>query len=590
MLLSASIKGLGAGAALIAALASPAQAELYLVADQAAFRAAAEKVEAGDEIVLADGIWRDFEIALGGNGTADQPITLRPQTPGRVILSGQSNLRIGGRHIHVTGLVFRDGYSPTGDVIAFRRSAEDVANASQVSEVVIEGFSKPGRYDDDYWVSLYGRDNRFDHNALIGKTNKGVTLAVRLDGEQNQRNGHRIDHNYFGPRPILGSNGGETLRIGTSHFADAASNTVVEDNYFERCDGEVEIISIKSGGNIVRGNVFDASRGALTLRHGDGNLVERNVFLGRGKDHTGGIRVINRDQTVRGNYMEGLRGTGFASALTVMNGVPDSPPDRYVQVANATIERNTILDSTRITFGAGRSEERSAPPVDSRFIGNLLGGHGDGPFLEVEDDPSGIASSGNRIVAGAVADGMTGVTRTTATLLRGANGLLTPDKGPADVGAPRDLTVLTRDATGPAWYAKPALSGAFDSGEVVPVSPGENTLSDALASAGPGARLQLAAGRYTVDRTLIVDRTLSVLGPADGAGTATLSFARPTLFELAGGGNLKLSAPHRQRRGRARQCWQQRHPHVVGRAAGQFRAGAGPRRGDRPVSEQKASM
>ena len=43
---------------------------------------------------------------------------------------------------------------------------------------------------------------------------------------------------------------------------------------FDRCDGEVEIISSKSGGNIYRGNLFLQSRGTLTLRHGDGNLVE----------------------------------------------------------------------------------------------------------------------------------------------------------------------------------------------------------------------------------------------------------------------------------------------------------------------------
>ncbi len=47
------------------------------------------------------------------------------------------------------------------------------------------------------------------------------------------------------------------------------------------------------------------------LRHGNGNLVERNIFLGKGVADTGGVRVINRDQIVRGNYFEDLAGTSF---------------------------------------------------------------------------------------------------------------------------------------------------------------------------------------------------------------------------------------------------------------------------------------
>ena len=78
-------------------------------------------------------------------------------------------------------------------------------------------------------------------------------MAVRLDSDNSRENYHRIDHNYFGLRAVLGSNGGETLRIGTSHYSLSNSFTVVENNYFDHCDGEVEIISVKSGGNQVRG-------------------------------------------------------------------------------------------------------------------------------------------------------------------------------------------------------------------------------------------------------------------------------------------------------------------------------------------------
>lgn len=528
--------------------ATPAIAEQFFVRNHTEYFAAAKKVQAGDVIILANGNWQDFEIVLTGKGTKEKPIVMISETPGKVVITGKSNLRIGGEYILVTGLVFLNGSSPTGEVISFRRSKEDQARNSRITEVVIDGFSKPDRFDDDYWVGMYGKNNRFDHNYLAGKTNKGVTMAVRLDSAESRANGHRIDHNYFGVRPNLGSNGGETLRIGTSTYSMYNSGTIVEDNYFENCDGEIEIISIKSGANIVRRNVFNASRGALTLRHGNDNIIERNIFLGQGKDHTGGIRVINENQTVRGNYMEGLRGTGFASALTVMNGVPNSPVNRYVQVSNARIEHNSILDSARITFGAGSDAERSAPPVASILANNLMSASSSGSFLEADDATSGIKFRDNLVIDGNIHSQLAAIKAGKVALARADNGLLYPvGEAYADLGAPRDLVVLPRDQAGPAWYPKTYAGSKFDTGNVITVNPGEDTIATALNDAKAGDRLQLAAGDYTVNRTLLIDRTITVSGPkvANGdqkTGEAVIRFSRPSLFELAEGGNLRLTA------------------------------------------------
>ncbi len=519
------------------AWASPAQSAQYLVKNQTEYFAAAKKVEAGDVIILANGEWRDFEIVLTGKGTKKKPITLISQEPGKVIITGQSNLRIGGKHILVTGLVFRNGYSPTGEVISFRRTKGDLAYDSRVTEVVIDHFNKPDRFESDYWVGMYGKRNRFDHNHLVGKSNKGVTFAVRLDSRDSRENYHRIDHNYFGPRPVLGSNGGETLRIGTSKYSVFNSHTLVENNFFDRCDGEVEIISSKSGANTYRGNVFFESSGTLTLRHGDGNLVENNVFMGNGKDHSGGIRVINRDQIIRNNYMEGLRGTGFSSALTVMNGVPNSPVNRYVQVDNAVIENNSVVDSSRITFAAGADKERSAPPVNSKFSSNMLGGVGNGTFIKVQDDVSGIRFADNLMIAGKIEKPIAGISNTSVALSRADNGLLYPQG--LNIGASRDLKPLTREQVGVSWYAKPAIGDRFGNGKDIAVAPGEDSLTQALAKAEEGDRLILSAGDYVVNKLLHLDKALAIVGPADAV--AKITFARPSLFEIRERGSLSLS-------------------------------------------------
>ena len=509
-----------------------------LVRTPAEFTSAIRAARPGDTIVLADGEWRDFQMLVTGQGQVSRPITVTAQTPGAVILTGQSNLRMAGRYLVVANLVFRDGFSPTGEVVAFRRNREDRATDSRVTGVVIDGFSKPDRRDADNWVALYGQNNRFDHNHLVGKTNAGTTLVVVRDAQQGLANHHRIDHNYFGPRPSLGSNGGETIRVGTSHDAESDSFTTVEFNWFERCDGEVEIISNKSGANIYRGNVFFESRGALTLRHGDGNLVEDNVFIGNGVDHTGGIRVINRNQTIRNNYMQGLMGSGFGSALTVMYGVPNSPANRYVRVENAVIENNTIIDSASIYLGAGMDSERSAAPVSSRMANNLIvNTDGRDPF-RILGDMSGLVMTGNVQSPAEGADPLAGVRRADVELQRSTGGLQVPVALNA-VGARADLRVTRRADTGVAWYVKGADNIAFGSGRSIPVTPGDDTLTSALATAEAGDQLVLEPGVYVVNQVLTVSQVLTVRGP-DG-GEAILKFSRPTLFEIARGGSLKLS-------------------------------------------------
>ncbi|MYA29773.1 MAG: alginate lyase [Gammaproteobacteria bacterium] len=519
--------------------AGSASAAETLVTNQEEYRDAVERAGPGDVIVLANGVWRDFEILLVGNGEPDRPITLTAETKGQVVISGQSNLRLAGNHLVVSGLVFRDGYTPTSTVISFRRTKGEPANYSRVTETVIDRFNNPERHEIDFWVLMFGRHNRFDHNHVEGKGNLGVTMAVRLDGEENQLNHHRIDHNYFGPRPILGSNGGETLRIGTSHYSMADSLTVVENNVFDRCDGELEIISNKSGGNTFRGNLFLESRGTLTMRHGNNAVVEDNVFLGNGVPNTGGIRVINKGHVVRNNYLHGLTGYRFGAAFTVMNGVPDSPLNRYHQVEDVVMESNSIIQCDYIEMAGGSDEERSATPIDSVFRSNLVFNRDGENVIRVHDDISGIAFEDN--AANAVDDLplKSGFSNAPVEMRQAANGLWYPvGDDLASIGVRADLKVLDKDETGVAWYPKPGSSPVAP--PTILVTPGEDALFNAAARAEAGSVLELAPGDYRVRKTIMVDRPLSIRA-SRGRGTVRLEFERPALFEIDDGGRLELS-------------------------------------------------
>jgi poly(beta-D-mannuronate) lyase len=526
--------------AIVTAAAAPISVNAEIVTANAAgsLAAAIRNAKPGDTIVMANGTWSDIAIVMAGRGTVGHPITLRAEHPGKVVITGRSSLKIAGRHLVVAGLVFRDGYAPNGEVIAFRNGSKEWAEHSRLTDVVVDRFNQPDRRKEDHWVALYGRDNRVDHAHFEGKENGGAMMVVVRDAARPLDNRHRIDHSYFGPRPVLGSNGGETIRIGTSTESASASHTIVEDNIFERCDGEVEIVSVKSGGNIVRRNVFLQSQGSVVLRHGDGNLVEDNVFLGGGIAHTGGVRVINRGQIVRGNYMEGLAGTEFTSAVTVMNGVPNSPINRYVPVSDALIERNSVIDGSRITFGAGASDERSVAPTATQFTHNLVVNTGGADPFRAEASIAGIRFERNvRTTTGSLA---LPIDRRTVKLARAANGLLYPtDKAFDDLGASRALKPVAKSDVGVAWYPKPASGTvAFGSGRVLPAVGSAVELIKAVASAGNGDTIALLPGRYRLTAPLVVDRTLTLSGPV--GRTAVISYTPATLFVMHDGGRLRL--------------------------------------------------
>ena len=286
------------------------------------------------------------------------------------MLTGMSTLRIGGEHLVVEGLLFQDPNPSVSDLIQFRIDSDELAHGCRMTNcAVVEADQRSG--GESRWVGLYGTGHRVDHCRFEGKSDKGATFVVWL-GDDN-KGLHQIDHNYFGPRERLGSNGGETIRIGDSKTSMLAADCVVEHNLFEKCNGETECISNKSCGNIYRDNTFREVSGTLTLRHGNGCLVERNVFLGNQARGTGGVRIIGEDHIVRGNYLADLTGDDGRSAISLMMGIPNSPAHRYFQVKRALVEDNSIVDCKYpLVIGLSDDENATLAPEETVFRGNLV--------------------------------------------------------------------------------------------------------------------------------------------------------------------------------------------------------------------------
>ncbi|WP_246146999.1 polysaccharide lyase 6 family protein [Seonamhaeicola marinus] len=500
---------------------------------------AVAEAKPGDVIVLANGVWNNTELVFEGKGEEGNPITLTVEEKGRVILEGESNLQIAGEYLVIEGLVFKNGHSPTKSVIAFRKNKTELANNCRLTECVIDNFNKTDRYEQDYWIAVYGKNNRIDHNHISGKKNLGVTVAVRLDSEASRENNHQIEYNYFGPRPTFGNNGGETLRIGTSHYSLENSKTLVASNYFDRCNGEHEIISNKSCQNTFKYNTFFECTGTLTMRHGNETLVDGNVFLGNGKPSTGGIRVINESQTVINNYHYGLTGYRFRGAFVMMNGVPNSPANRYVQVTNSEVKNNAFVNCDHIQLCAGSDEERSAVPINSSISNNIFYHDSKKDLFTVYDDISGVNFSGNILGNNMSTTINQGFETADVTLEKNKYGFLMPKSEILKSEIKIHPNIATKENTGVTWYSKKESLVALNSGKIIQVKAELNSLFDAVNNSKPGDILELESGKdYLLTKAVKVKHPITI--KSSGKDKAIILFERMKALEILNGGSLSL--------------------------------------------------
>ena len=382
--------------------------------------------------MLADGTWRNAKIVCEAKGTSAQPIVIRAKTPGKVVFTGNSSIRLGGAHLVLQGFLFRNGFMEGGHVVSFRSDSNKEAEHCRMTDCSILEYNPSSRETNSYWVSLYGLSNRVDHCRFQGKNDGSPVVTVWVGPRPNY---HVIDHNRFSTRPPLGRNGGETLRVGTSEVSLNDSRTRVEFNLFEDCSGEAEYISNKSCENIYRYNTFVECQGALVLRHGNRCTVEGNWFLGNHRPGTGGVRIIGEDHRIFNNYFYQLAGTNFESTIPFVNGIPNSKPNEYFQIKRATVAFNTLVECRQnITLGVGVGfRNRLLPPEDCVVANNIIVST-NGPLVLVQDRPLNLKWMGNFFHGAEVGMSEPGITASDPRLRASAGLLPRPDQASPALG------------------------------------------------------------------------------------------------------------------------------------------------------------
>jgi poly(beta-D-mannuronate) lyase len=372
-------------------VSTPLLAAEVHVASPADLERAAQRLQPGDVVVFANGNWRDVDLLLQAKGTEQDPIAFKAQTPGRMVVSGKSRMRIAGEHLIVEGLFFHQAWHED-DLISFRGDEKALAKNCRLTNCAVVDCNRPGEHRETHWLSLYGSGHQVDHCKLSGKLSPGTTCVVWLGAESGR---HQIDHNFFGPRPPLGKNGGETLRVGDSKTSLQSAGCVAEFNLFEECDGEAEIISNKSCDNVYRYNTFHRCSGALTLRHGNNCTVAGNFFLGAGVRGTGGVRIVGVGHRVYNNYFADLTGDDQRAALCLMNGLRNSPANGYVQVQSALVAFNTFVNC-KVPVIVGLTDKDAGnhlPPEGCTFADNLFFIKGD--VVDIRTKPLNCTWEGN---------------------------------------------------------------------------------------------------------------------------------------------------------------------------------------------------
>ncbi|WPR72470.1 chondroitinase-B domain-containing protein [Flavobacterium sp. NG2] len=363
---------------------------------------AVNRINAGTvtTIIIADGTYTDAFINIKRTGTAANPIVVKAANPGQVFFEGNSRVAMGSAYITFQGVVFRNPNSLVTSgttiepVVKFRYDSSNLCNYCTLTNVKIDGYNGTAAQSDKLpadggtgltfkWVLLYGQYNEISYCTFVNK--KGIGSVINDNRDASTANYSKIHHNYFSDRRIVGDyvddhNDQDAIRIGNSSTSLSDSFTEVYDNLFNNWQGEIEIISNKSGNNKYYNNTFRNYSGSLTLRHGDNCEVYGNYFFANNNNFSGGIRVIGENHKIYNNYIEGVNSTKLSASgsstssnlggINIMKGQASSPLNGYYQVKNATILNNTFVNCDfGIRVGGG---SQTLPPLDLLVANNIF--------------------------------------------------------------------------------------------------------------------------------------------------------------------------------------------------------------------------
>lgn len=221
-----------------------------------------------------------------------------------------------------------------------------------------------------------------------------------------------------------------------------------------------------------------------------------------------------------------------------MNGVPNSPINRYDPVRDVVISGNTFIDCDNIELCAGKDFERTATPKNVLISGNTFYNTKPISIIHVYDDISGIIFKEN------VSNRPQLNTKTVSLQL--TPGTYPAVKGPGVKSFSIAEVNSFRDIAGAGWLNKDKPGKKEMNVPVrINVMPGSNTLFDAVLNAKPYDTILVnSRSPYYLSKTIEIRFPLYFMG-AEGA---LIEFdgekGGVSFFSIENGGSLYLSNIH----------------------------------------------
>lgn len=347
------------------------------------FKNALSAMNPGDTLEVNDGSYNLSSLTVSRSGCSARPIVVTAKNKGQVILNGATALILKNiKNLTWKGFVFQSSGIGTGIKLENCNRVRITENVFNYTETA----SCTWVYIGDTYGStepLKSGYNRVDHNVFDGKTEAGN--YIRLDGNiDTQTQYDTIDHNFFKNNGPRATNEKESIRIGVSTLARSSGFTTVEYNLFQDCDGDPEVVSVKSNDNTIRYNTFVRCLGTLCVRQSFRTTVEGNYFFGEGKTAIfnggtigcGGIRVYGKDHKIINNYFHGLTGEKWDAAITITNGdVTNSTtsttdhnlPENIIVAFNTLVNNNSDIE-----IGFDNNGNYNKAPVNCLIANNIV--------------------------------------------------------------------------------------------------------------------------------------------------------------------------------------------------------------------------
>lgn len=316
---------------------------------------AAATAQPGDEIIIVNGTYNNWESTINSKGTAHKPIIIRGESKDGVHFTGDVSkpvFKLTGSYTVLADITFQECTLLKEE--KYRGLLIDLSGTShcRITNCTFTKNEVKGQFMPLVIVSGNGEGNRVDHCHFISNINN-QELQVKITSK-NVPLHTLIDHNEFRDKPRVTwkvYNGGECVQIGQDPvlLGTQQAYTVVKDNRFIHCDGEPEVISNKSSDNKYIHNYFEDCQGELVMRGGHDCLIDSNTIKGG----IGGIRVNGSHHTITNNIISDV-----PTGIRLMYGMAKGKTETgfYIAPTNCIIKGNEISKaSVGILIGDSRN-------------------------------------------------------------------------------------------------------------------------------------------------------------------------------------------------------------------------------------------